>query len=352
VHKYVGGMNLIFQERSKNMSAKNLFNEEPVSWKVDEIEVNATLTRPEGEGPHPAVIFVAGSGPTDRNWNTPLIPGTNGSGALLARELSEQGYITLRYDKRASGPHAPENVHRMAGKISMQGHLAELSGGVSLLIREEDVNPAKIFVLTNSEGCVHALNYQTQSGNPLFAGMVLTSAFARAAGELARSQITAQLETVPGGDAMLSAYDTAMDDFIAGRNVSIPEFLPEALQQVIQAITQPLNFPFSRELWIFNPVAKLAEVSVPVLIVLGKKDIQVDWQTDGALFEELANEHDNVSILYLENANHVLKFEPKPRSQLTPAEVMTTYSAEDVLLDPESVEAITSWLQAVLTTPG
>jgi alpha-beta hydrolase superfamily lysophospholipase len=284
------------------MSAKNLFNEEPVSWKVDEMDVHASLTRPAGEGPFTAVIFVAGSGPTDRNWNTPLLPGTNGSGALLAHRLSEQGFITLRYDKRASGPHAPENVNRMAGKISMQGHLAELSGGVSLLLREEDVDPAKIFVLTNSEGCVHALNYQTQSGNPPFAGMVLTSAFARATGELAHSQIAAQMETVPGGDAMLSAFDSAMDDFIAGRPVSIHENLPEALQQVIQAITQPVNMPFSRELWIFNPAAKLADVSVPVLIVLGKKDIQVDWQTDGPLFEAVDREHGNVTMLYFENA--------------------------------------------------
>ena len=72
------------------MPSKNIMNEEPVSWKVDEIEVHATLTRPVGVGPFPAVIFVAGSGPTDRNWNTPMIPGTNGSGALLAQELTQQ----------------------------------------------------------------------------------------------------------------------------------------------------------------------------------------------------------------------------------------------------------------------
>ena len=58
-------------------------NETNVSWLVDDIEVKATLTFPTGNGPFPAVLMVAGSGPTDRNWNTPLIPGTNGSAALL-----------------------------------------------------------------------------------------------------------------------------------------------------------------------------------------------------------------------------------------------------------------------------
>ena len=41
----------------------------PVSWQVDEIEVHASLTLPAGSGPFPAIIMVAGSGPTDRNWN-------------------------------------------------------------------------------------------------------------------------------------------------------------------------------------------------------------------------------------------------------------------------------------------
>jgi uncharacterized protein len=330
------------------MPTNNYLNEEAVSWKVDEIDVHATLTHPNGVGPFPAVIFVAGSGPTDRNWNTPIIPGTNGSGALLAQELTQHGFITLRYDKRASGPHANENVPLMAGKISMQGHTAELAGGVSLLRSNHDVDTEKIFVLTNSEGCVHALNYQTQTDNLPFAGMVLTSAFARATGELAHSQIAAQLGAVPGGDVMLSAYDKAIKEFIAGRPVPVDETLPEGLRQVIQAITQPINQPFSRELWTFNPLARLVEVTVPVLIVIGKKDTQVDWLTDGPLFEEVAAAHENISVTYLENANHVLKLEPKPRSQLTPAEVMASYSSDDVMLDPEAIETIIAWIKTQL----
>jgi uncharacterized protein len=320
--------------------------EEIVSWTVDDIEVQATLTRPAGEGPFPAVIFVAGSGPTDRNWNTPMIPGTNGSGALLARALSEHGYVVLRYDKRPSGLHILENVKQMAGKISMQGHLAELAGGVSLLAGEVTVNPARIFVLTNSEGCVHALNYQTQSANPPFAGMILTSAFARPTGELAHSQIAAMFRDAPGGDALLAAYDKAIEEFSAGRPVSMEDTLPEGLRQIIQGITQPVNLPFAKELWIFNPLTLLTQIKVPVLIVLGKKDIQVDWQIDGALFEEAAKVHNNISVTFCENANHVLKFEPKARAELTSAGVMAGYSADNTRLDPEPVDIITAWLQA------
>ena len=265
------------------MSAETHLNEIPVSWQVDEIDVSATLARPAGEGPFPAVLFVAGSGPTDRNWNSPMLPGTNGSAALLARVLTESGFITLRYDKRGSGPQVAENMKRMVGKISMQGHVQEVAGGVELLAARPDVDPARIFVLTNSEGCVHAINYQVQGKGLPFAGLVLTSAFARATGDVARSQIAAQFAAVPGGDAIMAAYDAAMADFSAGRPVQVDESLPAPLQQVVLAITQPANQPFARELWVFDPSAHLGKVSVPVLIVLGKKDIQVDWQVDGAI---------------------------------------------------------------------
>ena len=68
------------------------------------------LRRQREKEVHSAVVFVAGSGPTDRNWCSPLLPGTNGSGKLLAEALASQGFVTLRYDKLASGPHVKENI--------------------------------------------------------------------------------------------------------------------------------------------------------------------------------------------------------------------------------------------------
>lgn len=36
-----------------------------VTWQLDEITMHGTLTRPDGPGPFPSVVLVAGSGPTD-----------------------------------------------------------------------------------------------------------------------------------------------------------------------------------------------------------------------------------------------------------------------------------------------
>jgi pimeloyl-ACP methyl ester carboxylesterase len=312
---------------------------------LDGITIYATLTRPPTPGPLPAVVFVAGSGPTDRNWNTPLLPGSNGSAVLLAETLTANGYLTLRYDKRASGPHAQENVQRLAGGISMQGHTAELAGAVDLLTQRPDVDPTRIFVLANSEGCIHALHHELQAPAHPCRGLILTAAPARPISAVARSQVAAQLAAVPEGDALLAAFDAAMQEFAAGRPVPDDRRLPEGIRMLILGLTNPVNQPFARELWVTDPAALLGRIAVPVLIVIGKQDIQVDWQADGAVFEALAAQHANISIVYPEHANHVLKHEPRSRAQLSPGEAVAAYNAESAVLDAETVAAITGWLQ-------
>ena len=91
---------------------------EEVEWAIDDTVVEGTLTLPEGDGPFPAVITGCGQWPTDRNWNSPLLPGTNGSAALFADALTRAGYATLRFDKRASGPNVAINMEKMLGQVS------------------------------------------------------------------------------------------------------------------------------------------------------------------------------------------------------------------------------------------
>lgn len=328
------------------MSTHTDLGETEVSWILDDITMYATLTRPSGQGPFPAVVFVAGSGPTDRNWNTPLLPGSNGSAALLAQALTANGYITLRYDKRASGPHAQASAQRLAGNISMQGHTAELAGAIEQLAKRADADPRRIFVLGNSEGCIHALHYELQAPVYPCKGLMLTAAPARPISAVVRSQVAAQLAALPQGDALLAAFDGAMQKFATGQPVPIDQRFPEAVQMLIAGLTSPVNQPFARELWVADPAALLARITVPVLILIGKRDIQVDWQADGAVFEALAAQHSNLTIAFPEYANHVLKHEPRARAQLSPGDAVAAYNAESAVLDPETVAAIVEWLQA------
>jgi len=326
------------------VSEPTTFSNTEVAWDLDDTTMYATLTRPSGAGPHPAIVFVAGSGPTDRDWNSPLLPGTNGSARLLADALTRDGFVTLRYDKRAAGPHAQENMQHLVGQVSMQSHIAELSSAVAQVAGQPDVDRSRMFVLTNSEGAIHALNYQRGAPDRRFAGLVLTAPPGRPAGKLARSQVAAQVASLPDADAIMRQYDDAIASFVAGRPVEPDASLSESLQTLLRSLTAPANLPFARELWVADPAALISKVHDPILVVIGKKDIQVDWQADGRALEAAAADRDNVTFVYPPNANHVLKHEAKPREQLVPAEVGKNYNAGDRVLDPEALQAIRAWL--------
>jgi len=285
--------------------------------------------------------MVAGSGPTNRDWNSPLLPGSNGSARLLAEALARAGIASLRYDKRASGPHVRENMQVLIGKMSMQSHVEELAGAVRTLASQEYVRPDRLFALTNSEEALHALNYQVHSPALPFAGLVLTGAPGRAVGTVARSQVAAQAAGVPNGEAWLSLYDAAIARFLAGEPVAPNQALPEGFQMLLQALETPANLPFARELW---TAGLLRQVDVPVLVIIGKKDLQVDWQADGEKLQLAAAGREHVSFLFPENANHVLKQELRPRSKLVPAEVTESYNGPETHLDPQALASLLEWL--------
>jgi len=321
------------------------YSVEEVSWDIDDTTVAATLTQPEGDGPFPAIIMVAGSGPTDRDWNSPLLPGTNGSAALLADALTRAGYVTLRFDKRASGPNVAENMEKLMGGLSLQSHLDEVAGGMALLADQDSVDASSIFALANSEGAIHALNYQRQAADNPFAGLILAAPPGRALKDVLRSQLEAQFAALDDPEGMLALYDEAMDRFFAGEAIEPSPDLPPGIQQLLLGLEAPANLPFTRELFVVDPAAWLEEIETPVFVLIGKKDIQIDWQLDGGRLEEAAEGSETVTFVYPDNADHVFKYEEKPAAELT-AIASAEYNSADRFLDEQSLTAIMAWLAA------
>ena len=289
---------------------------------------------------------MAGSGPTDRDWNSPLLPGTNGSGRLLAEALGRAGFASLRYDKRASGPHVRETIPLLIGANTMQSHVDELAGAIRTLAEQPGTRRDRIFALGNSEGTLHALNYQVHDPGIPLAGLVLTGPPGRSVGAVTRSQLAAQATGFPNGGHLLGLYDAAVARFLAGQPAAPDPALPVGVRFLISALENPANLPFACELWTADAAAPLRDVRVPVLIVIGKKDLQVDWQADREPLQRASAGRTDVSFLFPENANHVLKHESRPRDELEQAEAMNRYNASDASLDPEAVADIVAWLGA------
>lgn len=318
---------------------------EDLSWSLGETTVDGTVAAPGRPGRFPAVVLVAGSGPTDRNWESPLLPGPNGSGRLIAEQLASAGYVTIRYDKRASGPRAQQNLALLSGRISLESHFDELKGAVSHLLSRADVDRERLFALTSSEGAMHALYYQTHAGVVPFAGLVLTGAPGRALCDIASYQVESQLAVLPDSTDLMARYHALLEKFESGAPFVPDPRLPEFVNNLVAALSAPINQPFTREFWSFKPADYLRRVDVPVLVVTGKKDIQTDWKLDGAALEEASQGRKNVTFYYPENANHVLKHEPRPREELAAATAIAVYNAPDAQLDAETMKVILDWLR-------
>ena len=317
-----------------------------ISWPLDGTTMDGTLCRPAGRGPFPGVVMVAGSGPTDRDWNSPLLPGTNGSARLLAEALAGAGIASLRFDKRLIGPHARENRQALQGRISMESHAVEVGSATRTLASRDFVRPDRIFGLGNSEGTLHVLRHQVSGAQVPFAGLVLIGPPGRAVADVARAQLAEQAAGVPNGQALLALYDEAIARFRAGQPAAPDPALPQGVQDLVRGLESPINLPFARELWSADAAELLRRVDVPVLVVIGRRDIQVDWQADGGPLQAAAAGLADATFLFPEHADHVLKHEPRPRASLAAADVVARYNGPEARLDPEALDGILRWLES------
>jgi pimeloyl-ACP methyl ester carboxylesterase len=74
----------------------HLYNEEKLTFQSGDARLAGTLLIPRTEGPHPAVVFVHGSGEQDRNGFVSLI-------RFVADHFARHGIATFSYDKRGVG---------------------------------------------------------------------------------------------------------------------------------------------------------------------------------------------------------------------------------------------------------
>lgn len=197
-------------------------------------------------------------------------------------------------------------------------------------------------MLTNSEGAIHALNYQLQA-SVKFKGLILTGAPGQSIGQVARNQIVNQIKLLPNAETIMKQYDEAVNMFLNSEPLVADPSLPEGIKQLLFSLATPANLPFARELWNYNPSECIAKVKEPILVLIGQKDVQVDWQVDGKALENATAKKNSVAFVYPDNADHVLKYEEKPREKIT-SEVLLSYNAQNRKLDSEAPNTIVNWL--------
>ena len=308
----------------------------------------ATISLPASDGASPGVVFFAGSGPTDRNWTSPLLPGRNGSGAQLAHELQSRGVGSIRFDKVGSGVNMPKSTApadlKMLEVLSLAHYVDEAVAAFDELAKREECGP--IFLLGHSEGSIHASSAAiVKQGDRRFGGLISLSGPSRSILDTAVEQIRA-IRLKAGDD--LAVVDEALRAFRAAMleaDAPAPDLsaLPEAAG-LWQAVHAPVQQKVARELILADPLAALPAYRGSCPCRLGRQRRPGARLRCGRDLRGAGERHQRQDAVTIADANHVYKRETRPPSTISQAEIAAGYADDDHRLADGLVEAIVEFI--------
>jgi hypothetical protein len=326
---------------------------EEIEFAFGAVTLHGTITRPaDASAPRPGVLLLAGSGPTDRDWNSKLLAGTNGSGKQLAEALAKHGAVTLRFDKAGAGVNPGLPPEQTTFDLFRDESIAALTA----LRARADVDPARVFVAGNSEGGVHTTRIALAEPGKV-AGLIYLASASRSMLDTMMTQVGGNLRDnakMPEDEIArrIAQMRAVVDDFLAGKPADATKAsddIPE-LQQMTAALIAPISAPFMREYLVFDNAheAEALDAKLPILICQGGKDIQIDPELDARRLKDgLEKTGHDVSFQLSPDANHVFKHEVMTMTELREnmPKALVTYTADGVELDADFLATLLHWLQ-------
>jgi len=292
-----------------------------LSIEAGPIRLHGTLQTAQAVAGAEPVLILAGSGPTDRDGNSPL--GVRASPyRLLAQALAERGVTSLRVDKRGIGASAAP----MGSEADLRlAHFAADARLWAAALREQ-TGARCVWLLGHSEGVLHALLAAEQREG--ICGLVLVSGFGRRLDVV----IAEQLRANPANAPILDEALHILAELTAGRPVPGDRVSP-----ALAPLFRPSVQPFMIDMLSRDPADLVRSFPGPVLVVQGTTDLQ----TRVADAERLAGARPGVALRLVEGMNHVLKTAPADR-----AANFATYSNPDLPLAPGLIDPIAAFLLA------
>ncbi|HYD26284.1 alpha/beta hydrolase [Brevundimonas sp.] len=287
----------------------------PVTLPSEPAPLHGALLAPEG-GARAAALIIAGSGPTDRDGNSPL--GVSASSyRLLAEGLAGHGVATVRTDKRGIGESASALTSEADLKFTDYADDARAWAAETARLTGQPC----AWLIGHSEGALVALVAAGEADDAV-CGLVLLSGAGRPIGAVLREQLAGVPEPLLGQALAILA------ELEAGRPVA--EIPPQLV-----ALFRPSVQPYMISWLPLDPAALVTAYEGPVMIGQGTTDIQVSV----ADAEALAAARPDAALKIWEGVNHLLKVAPADR-----AANAATYSNPDLPLAPGVVDDIAGFI--------
>ncbi len=324
------------------------WREDPVSFSVVNMTVYGTFRHPVGQHrPVPAALLIAGSGPTDRDGNTPLIPGALDTLKNLAQALSDDGVASLRYDKLGTGQ-TGFGTYSDPAKVDMAAFEEEATAALEFLATQNSVDRNRLIAIGHSEGALYALLLATASPGtvaPVHALGLVEPASRRILDQVSE-QAHAQADTaVQAGQlsaAQAARSTAAIDAAIAQFRATgqVPSDEPPGLRPIINSA----NALFLSQEDAVDPAAVAAKLprGAPVLVTCSDADIQVTCRDVDQLMPGLTSAGTRTDYVHLTGVDHALKED----TSRTPANY-----GRPLPFSAQLTGALASFVAANVTTP-
>jgi pimeloyl-ACP methyl ester carboxylesterase len=247
--------------------------------------LKGTITGPSGA---PVVLILPGSGPTDRDGNNSLGV-TAAPYRLLAEGLAAQGIASVRIDKRGMFGSAGATANPDA--VTIDDYVDDTEAWITAI--RARTGASCIWLLGHSEGGLIALATAARM-HDMLCGVVLVSTAGRPLGEVLKTQLRANAANAP----LLDAAERAIDTLAKGGRVDV-QTLPPPLASLFRPSVQG----FEASIFGLDPAALIHGITVPILILQGERDVQVD----SSEADHLKAARPTARLVRLPDTNHVLK---------------------------------------------
>ena len=271
----------------------------------------------------PVVLILSGSGPTDRDGNSSLLPGKNNSLKYLGEALAKNGIASLRYDKRGVGKSAASMIREE--DLRFETYIADAKAWVDFLKNEKKCSG--VFIAGHSEGSLIGMVAARYAGVD---GFISLAGSGKNASDLIFNQVSNQLSP-----ELVDESKKIIDALRNGRVVKSP---PPALGALFRESVQPYLMSWFK----YDPAKEINALLCPVLIVQGSTDLQVSVENA----EILQKGNGKARLCIIEGMNHVLKNVPED-----PQRQQASYSDPSLPVSGELISEISDFVWSVQNKP-
>ncbi|MCG9973184.1 alpha/beta hydrolase family protein [Christiangramia crocea] len=305
---FVAGLLLIFFQSSIAQELKYAEEDLKISQAIE-----GTLTTPVSKEAESLVIFIQGSGPTDRNGNQPMMK--NDGMRKIAYQLAENGIASFRFDKRIF---KMDELKIKEKDLRFDDFVLDVKDILKYF--EEKDKFDNLILAGHSQGSLVGIlaSQEMADGFISLAG----------AGQPIDNIIVEQVHKMapPLAENARTAFNEIRE---TGQTTTYSPMLESMFKPSIQ--------PFMHSWMKYNPAEEIAKLDIPVLIINGSEDIQVETKEA----EFLKNASDDAQLVIIENMNHIFrKIESKDRLVNT-----KSYNEPNQPLHPDLIPVITEFVK-------